>query len=85
VSDLINLCERWADALRDRIVDGYILVRKALEAQSDIILEGQLGAGRDVDWGIYPDVTSSGATAGAGAASAGVPPTAITEVIGVLK
>jgi adenylosuccinate synthase len=85
VSDLVNLCERWADALRERIVDGYVLVRRALEAQSDILLEGQLGAGRDVDWGIYPDVTSSGATAGAGAASAGVPPTAITEVIGVLK
>ena len=50
-----------------------------------MILEGQLGAMRDIDWGIYPYVTSSGATAAAGAATAGVPPAALREVVGVVK
>ena len=55
-------------ALRHRIVDSYPLVRDALRRGDAVILEGQLGAGRDIDWGIYPYVTSSAATAAAGAA-----------------
>jgi adenylosuccinate synthase len=82
---LRKLCERWGDLLRPRIVDSYLLVRDALRAQQSIVLEGQLGVGRDVDWGIYPDVTSSGTTAGAAAAGSGVPVTAITQVFGVVK
>jgi adenylosuccinate synthase len=85
LAELVNLCERWADVLRERIVDGYGLVRRALKAGDPTILEGQLGAGRDLDWGIYPDVTSSSALAASGAGSSGIPATAITEVIGVVK
>jgi adenylosuccinate synthase len=85
LAELVSLCERWADVLKDRIVDGYPYVRQALKSGAPIILEGQLGAGRDVDWGIYPDVTSSSAIATAGAASSGIPANAITEVIGVIK
>jgi adenylosuccinate synthase len=85
LSDVVALCEQWAEMLANRIVDGYPLVQGALKRGADAILEGQLGAGRDVDWGIYPDVTSSGATAGAAGASAGVPPRAIGEVVGVVK
>jgi adenylosuccinate synthase len=83
--DLQLTCERWASALRHRIVDSYLLVREALARHDVIVLEGQLGAGRDIDWGIYPYVTSSGTTAGAASANAGVPVNAITEVIGVAK
>lgn len=85
LTELVQLCERWADALRERIVDGYPLVRDALKNGGPIILEGQLGAGRDLDWGIYPDVTSSSAIAAAGAASSGIPAQALTEVVGVVK
>ena len=66
-------------------MDSYPLVRDALRCGETVILEGQLGAMKDIDWGIYPYVTSSGATAAAGAATAGVPPAAVREVIGVVK
>ena len=85
VGELRESCERWASALRHRIVDSFLLVREALARHDVIILEGQLGAGRDIDWGMYPYVTSSGTTAGAASANAGVPVSAITEVIGVAK
>ena len=85
LAELVNLCERWADALRDRIVDPYPLVREMLKSDAPIILEGQLGAGRDLDWGIYPDVTASSAVATAGAGSSGIPARALTEVVGVIK
>jgi adenylosuccinate synthase len=84
-ADLRALCDRWAERLRERIVDSYPLVRESLRAGDGLVLEGQLGAMRDIDWGTYPYVTSSGATAGAGIATSGVPPTALDEVIGVVK
>jgi adenylosuccinate synthase len=85
LAELVNLCERWAEALRDRIVDPYPLVRQALKDGAPIILEGQLGAGRDLDWGIYPDVTASSAVAASGAGSSGIPAREVTEVVGVIK
>jgi adenylosuccinate synthase len=85
VEDLQQTCRGWADALRAQIVDTFPLVRAALAGGKRIILEGQLGALRDLDWGIYPYVTSSSTLAGGAAAGAGIPPAAITEVIGVLK
>jgi len=49
------------------------------------LLEGQLGVMRDLDWGIYPFVTSSNPVAGYGTVGAGLPPTAVNRVIGVVK
>jgi adenylosuccinate synthase len=40
---------------------------------------------RDLDWGIYPYVTSSNPLAGGAAVGAGIPPRFITRVIGVVK
>ncbi len=84
-TELRALCERWVEQLRDRIVDSYPLVRDTLRSGGFVVLEGQLGAMKDIDWGTYPFVTSSGATAAAGAATCGVPPGAVSEVIGVVK
>ena len=40
---------------------------------------------RDLDWGIYPYVTSSNPLAGGASVGAGIPPRFITRVIGVVK
>ncbi len=74
-----------AATLGDRIVDTLALVERALAQDARILLEGQLGAMRDLDWGIYPYVTSSNPLAGGAAVGAGVPPRAITRVVGVVK
>ena len=49
------------------------------------MLEGQLGALKDTDFGIYPMVTSSNTIAGYGAIGAGIPPYEIKEIIAVVK
>jgi adenylosuccinate synthase len=85
LSDIQDRCRNWARALESRIVDVYPLVREALARDATVILEGQLGAQRDLDWGIYPFVTSSTALAGGAAAGAGIPPRAISAVVGVVK
>src|SRR5882672_1211297 len=74
-----------AATLGDRIVDTLPLVERAVQTDARILLEGQLGAMRDLDWGIYPYVTSSNPLAGGAAVGAGIPPRYITKVIGVVK
>ena len=74
-----------AATLGDRIVDTLPLVEGALARDARILLEGQLGAMRDLDWGIYPYVTSSNPLAGGASVGAGIPPRKITRVIGVVK
>src|SRR5690606_30740627 len=51
----------------------------------EILLEGQLGALRDPDHGIYPFSTSSSTLAGYATVGAGLPSQAIQEVIAVVK
>jgi adenylosuccinate synthase len=66
-------------------VDTVPMVRYAIEQSHDILLEGQLGVMRDLDWGIYPYVTSSNPTASYASSGAGLPARAIDRVIGVVK
>src|SRR5439155_1579872 len=74
-----------AATLGERIVDTLALVEHALARDAAILLEGQLGAMRDLDWGMYPYVTSSNPLAGGASVGAGIPPRLITRVIGVVK
>ncbi|MFQ5575766.1 MAG: adenylosuccinate synthase [Anaerolineae bacterium] len=83
--DLYAQCMAWSQTLSARIVDTLPLVRRAFDGGQSILLEGQLGAMRDLDWGIYPYVTSSNPTAGFAATGAGLPPYALTDVYGVVK
>ena len=74
-----------AAVLGDRIADTLPLVERAIATDARVLLEGQLGAMRDLDWGIYPYVTSSNPLAGFAAIGAGIPARSITRVIGVVK
>ena len=84
--------DRIADAylaagerLRSHVVDGQALVDEALERGERILLEGQLGTMRDIDWGIYPYVTSSSPIPGGASLGAGLPAVRIDQVLGVVK
>ncbi|MBN1661166.1 MAG: adenylosuccinate synthase [Anaerolineae bacterium] len=83
--DLMDLAAGWRVAHGARIVDTLPWVRDAVQAGERIVLEGQLGIGRDIDWGIYPYTTSSSPTAGGACAGAGIPPRAVDDVLGVVK
>jgi len=50
-----------------------------------VLLEGQLGVMRDLDWGLYPYVTSSTTLPGGASSGAGIPPYKITRILGVAK
>ncbi|HET6818940.1 MAG TPA: adenylosuccinate synthetase, partial [Candidatus Limnocylindria bacterium] len=73
------------ERLRPHVVDGQAVVDEALAAGDHILLEGQLGTMRDIDWGIYPYVTSSSPIPGGASLGAGLPAVAIDRVLGVAK
>ena len=62
-----------------------VLLHDALTQGRRILLEGQLGALRDPDHGIYPYSTSSSPLAGFAAVGAGLPASAIQTIIAVTK
>lgn len=85
VSEAVDKCRFWADALNGRIVDPLPFVHGCINSGKRVLFEGQLGAMKDIDLGIYPFVTSSHPVAAFAAVSAGIPARLITDVTGVLK
>lgn len=61
------------------------LLNKAALDKKDILLEGAQGTFLDIDFGSYPFVTSSSATAGGACVGTGISPVKIDKVVGVAK
>ncbi len=78
-------CVYWAKALSSRIVEPVSFVNNAINRNENILFEGQLGAMKDIDLGIYPYVTSSNPVAAYAAVSSGFPVSKIDEIVGVMK
>jgi adenylosuccinate synthase len=79
------LLERLAPRLVPLAADTGLLVHQAVRQGRRVLLEGAQGALLDVDHGTYPYVTSSNTTAGGAAVGAGIGPTLIHGVLGVVK
>ena len=81
--------EVWIDVfcnkIKPYICDTGAFLRKAQTEGMLILFEAQLGALRDLDYGIYPYTTSSNAIAAYAPVGSGLPSARIDEVIGVVK
>jgi adenylosuccinate synthase len=75
----------YADRIRPYVADTGLVLNHALDQGQTILLEGAQATLLDVDHGTYPFVTSSSPTAGGACAGAGIGPTRISKVIGILK
>jgi adenylosuccinate synthase len=67
------------------VKDTATMLNRAVRDGRAVLLEGAQGTMLDVDFGTYPFVTSSSATAGGAAVGTGLPPRAITGAIGITK
>ena len=85
VEDAAAQLEALGERIRPYVCDTSRLLHQAEAEGKTILLEGQLGTLRDPDHGIYPYTTSSSPLAGYGCVGAGVPPTAIRDVVCVTK
>ncbi len=85
VEEIYNKLMEYKEQLAPYVADTFDYLYHAVEDGKNILLEGQLGALKDTDFGIYPMVTSSNTIAGYGSVGAGLPPYEIKEVITVVK
>jgi adenylosuccinate synthase len=85
VDEILATIDGYRARLAPYVADTCSEVRAAIGAGKRILLEGAQGMLLDVDHGTYPFVTSSNCVAGAAAAGAGLPPKAITRVVGITK
>ncbi|MDH6111733.1 adenylosuccinate synthase [Kitasatospora sp. MAP12-15] len=80
---------RWAadvaEQLEPHVIDATGLLAKALDDGATVIAEGQLGALRDLYYGIYPFTTSSTCLAGHAPVGIGVPWAKVDRTVGVTK
>lgn len=75
----------YADKLAPYVADTVLVLNQALDDDKVVLFEGGQGTLLDIDHGTYPFVTSSNPTAGGACTGAGVGPTKISRVIGILK
>ncbi len=75
----------YAKQLQPYVVDTFHLLRDCLDAGQYVFIEGAQGILLDVDFGTYPFVTSSNASALGISAGTGIPPKRVGEVLAVAK
>jgi adenylosuccinate synthase len=75
----------YAEALRPYVANVSLVLSQAVKAGDHILFEGAQGTHLDIDHGTYPFVTSSNTVAGNACCGAGIGPTQIHGVIGMVK
>ena len=71
--------------LRPYIAQTEFILWEAISKKMNILLEGAQGTLLDIDFGTYPDVTSSGCTVASASQGSGIPPKEINKAIGIVK
>ena len=85
VEDTLELLGPLTQRLLPLADDVGLVISRAIKSGASVLLEGAQGSLLDVDHGTYPYVTSSNTTSGGAATGAGIAPTAIDAVLGVVK
>lgn len=75
----------YAEKLRPYVTDTIFTLHDAIGRGEKILFEGAQATMLDIDYGTYPYVTSSHPVAGGACVGAGVGPSAIGKVVGVVK
>ncbi len=75
----------YGEQLRPYLANTALLINQAIDRGDRVLFEGAQGTMLDIDHGTYPFVTSSHPVAGGACIGAGVGPTKISQVYGVVK
>lgn len=75
----------YAERLRRFVDDTSLVINQAIDQGKNVLFEGAQGTLLDLDHGTYPYVTSSHPISGAVTIGAGVGPTRINKVVGIIK
>ena len=85
MEDLKRWLSDYCEKIKPYICDTGEFLKEAQKQGKNILFEAQLGALRDLDYGIYPYTTSSNALAAYAPVGSGLPSLKLTDVIGVVK
>ncbi len=83
--EIAREAERVYARIRPFVTDTSLVINQAIDAGQKVLFEGAQGTLLDIDLGTYPYVTSSHPIAGGACIGAGVGPTRIDRVVGVMK
>lgn len=82
---MLNWLNTYGSQIKDYICDTSIYLDKAEKAGKKILFEAQLGALRDIDFGIYPFTSSSSTIAAYAPIGSGIPNHKLNNVVGIMK
>ena len=85
MADLEKWLNDYCEKIKPYICDTGVFLRDAQAQGKKILFEAQLGALRDLDYGIHPYTTSSNPIAAYAPVGSGMPNVKIDEVVGVVK
>lgn len=85
LDDMVSWAGEHVAKFANLVTDTSAVLRQALGRDRTVMLEAQLGALRDIYYGIYPFTTSSCTLAGFGPTGAGIPEAAVSRVTAVVK
>lgn len=83
--DMYNWLVKYGTEFQDYICDVGMYLHEAVKNDKQIMFEAQLGALRDIDFGIYPYTSSSSTIAAYAPIGAGVPGMKLDNTIGIMK
>lgn len=85
LDDMLNWVKECGEKIVPYICDTTEYLLSASKLGKNIIFEAQLGALRDIDFGIYPYTSSSQTIAAYAPIGAGIPAKKLDNVIGIMK
>lgn len=83
--ETLQWIHEWGDRLIPHICDAGELLQGAVDAGKSVMFEAQLGALRDIQYGIYPFTSSSSPLAAEAPVGCGLPSIKVDQVVGVTK
>ena len=85
LDEMMDWIDTYAMPFKDYVCDTTDYLTDAIEDNKSLLFEAQLGALRDIDYGIYPYTSGSSTIAAYAPIGAGIPEARLDTIIGIMK
>ncbi len=85
LDEMMAWIDTYAMPFKEYVCDTTDYLSEAIEDNKSLLFEAQLGALRDIDFGIYPYTSSSSTIAAYAPIGAGIPAKRLDSVVGIMK
>ncbi|MBQ9045987.1 MAG: adenylosuccinate synthase [Oscillospiraceae bacterium] len=85
LDEMMDWIDTYAMPFKNYVCDTHRYLMQAIEDNKSVLFEAQLGALRDIDYGIYPYTSGSSTIAAYAPIGSGIPGARLDNVIGIMK